>query len=124
MTDVPKSPNVHSDLSSIFKTPPSFEDFCNAIKAKPHKKAGGLTGTTYTMVKCWSPAMKQLVYDNIIPSWGTKDIPEWWKWKTLCLKPKNPEHITPDTLRPLVLVEVLRKIWIGLIIQQINNTWA
>jgi hypothetical protein len=68
--------------------------------------------------------MKQLVYDNIIPSWGTKQIPEWWKWKTLCLKPKNPDRITPDTLRPLVLVEVLRKIWIGLIIQQINNTWA
>jgi len=68
--------------------------------------------------------MKPLVYDSVIPSWSTKQIPEWWKWKTLFLKPKNPERITPDSLRPLVLVEVLRKIRIGLIIQRINDTWA
>ncbi len=67
--------------------------------------------------------MKQLVYDNIIPSWGTKQLPEWWKWTHLCIKHKDPEHITPDALRPLVLVEVLRKIWIDLIIRQINNIW-
>jgi len=39
-------------------------------------------------------------------------------------KTKDPGRITPDKLRPLVIVEVLRKIWIGLIIQQINNIWA
>jgi len=46
MTDIPKSTIVRSELSSIFESPPSFEDFCNAIKEKPHKKAGDLTGTT------------------------------------------------------------------------------
>jgi len=77
MTYISKSTTVSTELSTIFESPPSFEDFCNAIKAKPHNKAEGLTGTTYTMVKCWSPAMNQLVYDNIIPSLGTRQTP--WK---------------------------------------------
>ena len=75
------------------------------------------------MLKSWSLEFKQLVYDNIISSWTKKEIPEWWKWTNLTLKPKDLDNITPDTLRPLVLVEVLRKVWIGLIINQTNAIW-
>jgi hypothetical protein len=123
MQTPPESTAVHTELSDIFTSPPSFDDFCTSIQRKPNKKAGGLTKTTYSMLKGWSLEYKQLVYDNIIPYWTTKQIPEWWTWTKLRLKPKDPDNITPDTLRPLVLVEVLRKVWIGLIIHQINSSW-
>ena len=123
MTNVPKAKLVHTDLQQLLDTPPSFDEFRRTITTKPSKSAGGLTETTYSMMKAWSPEFKRLVYDNLIPSWGTKQLPEWWKWRKLRLKLKDDKPITPQNLRPIVLVEVLRKIWIGLIILKINQVW-
>ena len=124
MKKVPKATTIKAELTESFKQPPTFEDFCKSIPNKPSKSAGGLSGLNYNMMKAWSPEVKQIVYDNLIVSWGTTALPEWWKYREVCLKPKDPNNISPDTLRPIVLVEVLRKLWIGLIIQKINYSWT
>ena len=46
------------------------------------------------------------------------------QWGWLCPKPKDPEaEVTLDGLRPLILLEVLRKIWVGIVVSRITGAW-
>jgi len=46
------------------------------------------------------------------------------KWGWLCPKPKDPEaEVTLQGLRPLNQLEVIRKIWVGIIINKITYIW-
>jgi len=46
------------------------------------------------------------------------------KWSWLCPKPKHPEvEITLDGHRPLILLEVFRKVWVGITIDRITAAW-
>ena len=50
--------------------------------------------------------------------------PTWLQWGWLCPKPKDPDNgITLDGLRPLMLLEVLRKLWIWIHIRKIVCLW-
>jgi hypothetical protein len=123
MKPVEKSEVVKEDLTEMFLTPPSFHEFCNTISAKNGKSAGGISGLTYQHMQAWPRSFKRKVYENLMAMWESKTCPDWWKWRLLCPIPKNPEDNTPAGQRPIVLVEVLRKIWVSLIIQRINKTW-
>ena len=42
----------------------------------------------------------------------------------LCSKPKNPEEeVALDGPRPLLLLEVIRKLWKGIIVERISRAW-
>ena len=46
------------------------------------------------------------------------------QWGWLCPKPKAPENgITLDGLRPLMLLEVLRKLWVWIMVRKIVRLW-
>jgi len=45
------------------------------------------------------------------------------KWRWLCLIPKTEDSKTSEEHRPVMLVEVLRKCWIGLSIYKITQVW-
>ena len=50
--------------------------------------------------------------------------PPWLQWGWLCPKPKDPDAgITLDGLRPLMLLEVLRKLWLWIHIRKIVRLW-
>jgi hypothetical protein len=120
MTTVPKAAAVQQDLSGIFEVPPTFEDFCKAISSRSGKSAGGISDLTYSMMKTWSLPFKTLVYNNLAALWGAP-VPYWWKWRWLCPIPKTLGSNTPEGHRPVMLVEVLRKCWIGLIVFRITQ---
>ena len=46
------------------------------------------------------------------------------QWGWLYPKPKDPEaEVTLDGLRPLILLEVTRKIWVGIVVHGITRAW-
>jgi len=67
------------------------------------------------MMKAWSLRFKTIVYNNLEALLGSP-VPDWMKLGWLCPIPKAVDANTREGHRPVMLDEVLRKCWIGLII--------
>jgi hypothetical protein len=56
--------------------------------------------------------------------WKDKTIPDHWHWKLLCPIPKTEVATTVlANLRPIMLVEALRKLWVGITVKKMANLW-
>ena len=61
---------------------------------------------------------------ELLTSAFTGPTPAWLQWGWLCPKPKDPKRgITLDGLRPLMLLEVLRKLWVWIYVRKIVRLW-
>ena len=109
IVSVPNRGKVQDALTSLGDSPPSYQDFLSAIKSSPGSTASGPSGLTYGMMKAWPEEVSHLAYDILVKMWGAKHVPEWWKFRWLAPIPKNPLAPTVDELRPIMLLEVLRK---------------
>ena len=64
------------------------------------------------------------MHQCLLHLWTQQQTPGWLQWNWLCPKPKNPEEeITLDGLHPLLLLEVIRKLWTGIIVVRITRAW-
>ena len=110
---------LHQDMVTALQSPPSLPEFQAAIRHHKGSTAPGATGLTYDMVKGWPDPVTAKVHQLLTLSF-TGSTPAWLQWGWLCPKPKNPEQgITLDGLRPLMLLEVLRKLWVWIIVRKI-----
>ena len=64
----------------------------------------------------------QTVYDLLCKLWDERMVPDWWRYRSLVLMPKKPEAPSLQELRPIVLLEVMRKCWTSLIVGAIMET--
>ena len=114
---------LQQELQLALRDPPSLAEFTAAIHYHKGSTAPGATGFTYNMVKGWPPSVIQKVHALHQRSFSGPN-PTWLQWGWLCLKPKDPENgITLDGLRPLMLLEVLRKLWIWIHVRKIVRLW-
>ena len=82
-----------------------------------HTKGGaapGTSGLTWQMIEHWSDEIVTHVYNLLIAIHAEGSSPAHWAWKWLSPVPKVTHNITTKDLRPLSLIEVLRKLWNGL----------
>ena len=118
-----KRPAPNSKLqvfqSTVMNTP-SFDDFTRELKNGSADSSGGPSGLTYGMMKTWPVRVQRAVYDALASNWVTKEIPDDWKWRWLLPIPKV-EDPTLKQLRPLSLMEVLRKLWSKLFVRRITD---
>ena len=114
---------LHQDMVTALQSPPSLSEFQAAIKHHKGSTAPGATGLTYNMVKGWPESVTLKVHQLLSLSF-TGPTPAWLQWGWLCPTPKDPEQsITLDGLRPLMLLEVLRKLWVWIIVRKISRLW-
>ena len=124
ITHVPRRVVVAEELERTLSSPPSLVDFQLAIANIRSSTSPGASGLTYGMIKHWPASLVESVYHHLASLWATKAVPSWWRNRWLCPIPKVPDpDPSMDDLRPLMLVEVLRKLWVGLIIDKISQTW-
>ena len=97
-----------------------FEDFIFHLKSR---SAPGHSGLSYLMVKLWPRAFITRAYECLCEAWANKEGMEGWSIRLLAPIPKKTNP-TIDDLRPLMLVEVMRKIWVGLLMKRIKAFWA
>ena len=74
------------------------------------------------MMKAWPDDLLHQTYESLLLMWKAKHIPDWWKWRWLVPLPKKPTHPILEELRPIMLLEVLRKLWAGLIMEDVHGT--
>ena len=97
---------------------PTLDEFKEYItKMNPHS-TGGISGLTYYMVLKLDDRVKEKIYDELKDKFIKKEIPEGWGDCFLAPIPKVTDPTLAD-LRPLMLFEVLRKIWTEVIMGKI-----
>ena len=110
-------------LKESLNEPPSWNEFIKTINKAKSNSAGGLTGATYNMYKALPEEVLKDIYKHIETIWKDKVIPTFWKHRWLKPIPKGTPETYPLKLRPIMLVEVSRKIWVAIIIQRIQRHW-
>ena len=99
---------------------PTYYEYKNEVKWASTDSAGGMSELTYAMIKSWPEHIHKSIYDGLCATWTQKEIPEAWKWRWLQPIPKAPDP-TVTQLRPLCLLEVLRKLWSKIFVKRIAN---
>jgi len=75
-------------------------------------------------MKTWTPKVLKEAFNAMTIIWETGQIPLWWKKKWLCPKPKvDPALATLEYLRPISLLDITRKFWMGIIVGRIVVVW-
>jgi len=73
------------------------------------------------MVKNWPAEVIDKVYELLIKLWNDKHIPEHHKWRFFCLLPKVPGSEKLEDMRPISLMDVVRKLWLGFFVEKISK---
>jgi hypothetical protein len=105
---------------------PTEKEFTAAILASKKDSAPGMSGLSYNMLRVaakTTPDLITAIYSSLAELWKDKTIPDSWKWRWLVPTPKVPSPSLGD-LRPLSLVEVLRKLWASVIMRNVSAAWA
>ena len=109
---IPQAALIHEELEQLLEHPPTLEDFKKGIRQTKANSAPGPSGLTNNMTKSWPESTVAYVHGCLSKFWTNSTIPAQQKWKWLHNIPKKPVD-TPklSDLRPLMLIEVLRKHW-------------
>ena len=107
---------VAEQLATAVATPPSLEEFIYQIRQAPSNSAGGATGLSYNQMKKWGPQTLNWAHHNLVTLWTERHTPDWWKDRFLVPIGKGETEIETNlaNVRPLMLLEVLRKLWTGI----------
>jgi hypothetical protein len=117
------TPEGLHDASLISSYVPTFEEYIKYVATLDNKSAPGNSGLSYLMVKLWPQEIQERAYQCLCEAWSKKEGIEGWSTRLLAPIPKKPNP-TIDDLRPLMLVEVMRKIWVGLLMGRIRKFWS
>ena len=114
---------LREQMSEILNTAPTLEEFTAVIRKGVGGRTPGMTGLTYGLMKIWPEDVIKKVYDLMLQQWTNKAMPEFMKWRWLCPIPKKMGDIRREDLRPLSLVEVLRKSWSSHVVWKMRALW-
>ena len=113
---------ISPDLQHLSATP-TYADFTNTLRAMPTQSSAGPSGLTYNMIASLPTLHLRALYDHLVVLWEKRASLPTWKWRELSPLPKVLENITINDIRPLTLIETLRKVWASIIINRIKQFW-
>ena len=106
---------LHADITSA--------EFKEAIKVRSTNKSSGITGFSINILKMWDSDIIEHIFELLSAIWEERHIPESWKHKWVVLIPKVKAPQVPiDKLRPICLLETMRKVWTAIIKSKILKT--
>lgn len=115
--------SIGTAITAATHLPPSLAELTRAIACKPPTSAAGQSGLSYAHLKCISPRSVEALHIEIGKIWTSRSAPTWWRTRVLVPIPKGTPADIPvlDDLRPLMLLEVLRKLCMGMLIARIRR---
>ena len=121
LCNVPGRAAVADDLHSPDSLTPSLEDFLSCLRDKSANTAGGPTGLDYRTLQAWPAPMKHKAYEILSGFWSHKSLASQFKWRWLVPIPK-PSATSITDFRPIMLIDVLRKLWTSLVVARLVST--
>ena len=81
------------------------------------------------MLKELPEELQRHLHEGLCEIWARRDdptmVPESWYARWICSVPKKKNGpITLDSIRPISLYEVLRKVWTSIITARISRVWT
>ena len=120
--DIHIDPTVKSSFHLEMRTFMTFEEFDQRLDWEGPNTAGGVNGMSHNKMFHWGPNTRRQVYHALEDLWIDKVTPDDWRWRWLVPLPKT-NNPTASQLRPLMLIDVLRKIITGFLTRKITNFW-
>ena len=106
------------------KLTPTLEEFLKLIRKSPDRSAGGPSGCSYRILKDSPGEVLQEIYEQLLAGWKKGNMAKWQKRKLLYPIPKDKHGLTDvKRTRPIMLLEVTRKLWIKLVFKKIMEHW-
>ena len=119
-----KHSKVKEELARVLSQPHTLAEFQEAINKDRPATSPGMSGLTYDMLKLWSPTLVGLAHRHLVHLQVSGSVPDWWKYSWLVPIPKTEDPFTKaSNLRPIILLEIMRKVWIGITIKKIQDCW-
>ena len=116
---------IRQDIHNATIPSPTLTEYRDAIRHSRANTVPGLTGLTSNMIRSWPDSTLEASHIALTDMYSRQEIPEWWKWRLLAPKPKITDKDVPLTaLRPLMLIEVTRKIWMSILVHRIQRALA
>jgi len=76
------------------------------------------------MLKLASKEMISDIYDELVNLWSNEmEIAEFWQNRWLKAVSKGDYQITADNSRPIMLIEIIRKLWMSIMMKRIERHW-
>jgi Reverse transcriptase (RNA-dependent DNA polymerase) len=108
-------------IKTALSTEVTFEEWNNQLYAKKGRTTPGPTNVTYNMIKAAPPNINKALFLIYKRFYQLKVVPKEWQKRIMALIPKKAE-VTINTLRPIMLLETGRKLWLGIIAARLDNT--
>jgi len=124
ISKVPHRDKIEEDMAEALRVPPSLEEFEEGIKRAKVNSSAGMNGVSYNMLKKLPGKLVKSLHYCLTRLWNKEDVPDWWTKRWIVPIQKKEQVITSvDNLRPLILVDSVRKIWSKLILKRILRIW-
>jgi len=122
--DMDKRTKQCEELKIELEKCPTIDELNNAINRSKKGKAGGPTGLTYNMLKLASKEMVNDIYKEMVELWNNElEIADFWQNRWLKAVSKGDYQITAESARPIMLIEVTRKLWMSILMKRIEKNW-
>lgn len=122
-TNLDKRQRVQELLTDEYLLP-TLQEFEEEIRRANDHSAGGPSGLTYHILKDLPKFAVEEMYNLLIIGWNRKQLPPFLSKKLLYPIEKKPKRYTDlDNIRPIMLLEVLRKLWAKIVIKKIRKVW-
>ena len=108
-----------ASLQELTNNPIPFDLFYKALLNRSGVKSPGPSGLTISILQATPTPILQSLHDSLVNMWTHRHVPQSWQYREMALIPKKPNSVTLAELRPLMLLEVIRKLWLSLILKPI-----
>ena len=83
-----------------------------------------MSGCSYNQLKRWPSELVHNMHYCLSRLWTAQSTPDWWTSRWLVTIPKKQEEVPKvGNMRPLILVEAVRKLWCKLLLKRILLVW-
>ena len=118
----PSFETASEEIAETLRQGVSLEEFKHHLKKMDHGTAPGWTGCTHAMMKGWPDEVVEEVH-ALLSDLGPHRTPHWWSYRLVSPLQKVVGSNSLDSLRPIMLLEVMRKVWTTLLHRKIANIW-
>ena len=121
---VPKRETITNELKEAFAEAPTLDELTEAIRRAKTNSSAGMNGVSYNMLKKLPSELIANIHYCLTRIWAEKGTLDWWSDRWLVAIPKKEQDVTKvGDLRPLILVDTIRKLWCKILLQRILEVW-
>ena len=119
---LPQIDEASHHISDILQEGVSWEEFHHHLTHMDTGTAPGWTGFTHAMMRSWPEPLMREVH-SILQKFGPSNAPAWWSYRLMSPIQKVQGSTSLDSLRPIMILEVVRKVWTTLLHRKIAQAW-